>query len=359
MFTTDPRFDSGRGHNRSESERCSRSGAAADDLGDPHLALRVRGRRARDRRPARGRRRSSASELAADTGSDEPSLYRVLRALAALGVFAESEGRRFELTAIGERLRSGAPGGHAERGPRSWRRSAAFARSPTSWRRSGPVGPGLEIESGCGVFRAPRRTAARRPRCSTPQCRSGRRRMRRASPQACDFSDVRTVVDVGGGDGTLLVEILRRHAHLSGVLFEAPEVAARADALLDATDLADRCEVRAGDFFERVPAEAPTATCSRTSSTTGTTPGRPRSFATAASRDVDRGPGVDRRAADPRGRRRPGADAAQRYQHARARPEERSERTASTERCCEAAGLRPAAAHQVAFPYGVIEGTAA
>jgi hypothetical protein len=70
---------------------------------------------------------------------------------------------------------------------------------------------------------------------------------------AYDFSDVRTVVDVGGGNGTLLVEILRRHAHLQGLLFEAPTVAARANAVLDAPELADRCRVLAGDFFERVP----------------------------------------------------------------------------------------------------------
>ena len=58
------------------------------------------------------------------------------------------------------------------------------------------------------------------------------------------------MVDVGGGKGTLLVEILRHHGHLSGVLLETPTVAARADALLDAIDIADRSEVLAGDFFE-------------------------------------------------------------------------------------------------------------
>jgi hypothetical protein len=49
------------------------------------------------------------------------------------------------------------------------------------------------------------------------------------------------------------VEILRRHAHLHGILFETPAVAARADAVLDAIDLADRCRVLAGDFFENLP----------------------------------------------------------------------------------------------------------
>ena len=70
------------------------------------------------------------------------------------------------------------------------------------------------------------------------------------------FQDLRSVIDVGGGNGTLLVEILRKHAHLHGLLFETPSVAARADAVLDAVELADRCRVLAGDFFEHVPAGA-------------------------------------------------------------------------------------------------------
>jgi SAM-dependent methyltransferase len=68
-----------------------------------------------------------------------------------------------------------------------------------------------------------------------------------------DFSGVRNIVDVGGGNGTLLVEILRRHSHLQGVLFEAPTVAAHANAVLDAVELAERCEIVAGDFFAEVP----------------------------------------------------------------------------------------------------------
>jgi len=71
--------------------------------------------------------------------------------------------------------------------------------------------------------------------------------------RTCDFSDLRTVIDVGGGKGTLLVEILRRNPHLQGIVFEMPAVAARAEAVLDAADLGNRCEVLAGDFFTAVP----------------------------------------------------------------------------------------------------------
>jgi hypothetical protein len=194
----------------------------------------------------------SSSELAAATGTHGPSLYRVLRVLAALGVFAESDGRRFELTAIGERLRSGASGGL-----RSW---ATFMEALGGVRpfahiletvRTGR--PGLELEHGCEVFEY----LADRPEASRvfDEAMSERTAAYAVSvAQTVDFSDTRTVIDVGGGKGTLLVEILRAHSHLTGVLFETPLVAARADALLDATDIARRCEVFAGDFFERVPA---------------------------------------------------------------------------------------------------------
>jgi len=71
-----------------------------------------------------------------------------------------------------------------------------------------------------------------------------------------DFSDLRTVVDVGGGRGILLAAILRGHGHLQGTLFELPAVAAGAKAVLDAAGVTDRCEVIAGDFFHAVPAGA-------------------------------------------------------------------------------------------------------
>ena len=200
-------------------------------------------------RLATGPQRSQ--DLADATGAHEPSLYRVLRVLAALGVFEEHEARRFSLTTVGERLRRGATAGM-----RSW---AVFAEAMGGVRpfahiletvRTGR--PGWEIEFGVDLFEflagnseaaaifdaaMAERTAAYAPSVA----------------ETYDFSELRTVVDVGGGNGTLLVEILRRHQHLGGVLFEVPTVAARADAVIEASDLAGRCQVLAGDFFESVP----------------------------------------------------------------------------------------------------------
>jgi hypothetical protein len=71
-----------------------------------------------------------------------------------------------------------------------------------------------------------------------------------------DFTGIRTVVDVGGGRGTLLAALLRGHGHLQGTLFEVPAVAAGARAVLDAAGVTGRCQVVAGDFFHAVPAGA-------------------------------------------------------------------------------------------------------
>ena len=79
----------------------------------------------------------SSTELARTTRTHEPSLYRVLRLLAALGVLDTVEPRAFGLTALGDRLRSDAPA--CGRGLSSSRHSAASVPSSTSFTRSGPA----------------------------------------------------------------------------------------------------------------------------------------------------------------------------------------------------------------------------
>jgi hypothetical protein len=69
-----------------------------------------------------------------------------------------------------------------------------------------------------------------------------------------DFSGMRAVADIGGGLGGLIGAILRAHPHLAGILFDVPHVAESARAALASSDLASRCEVVGGDFFEAVPA---------------------------------------------------------------------------------------------------------
>jgi hypothetical protein len=194
----------------------------------------------------------SSTELARATRTHEPSLYRVLRLLAALGVLDDSvQPRSFGLTALGDRLRSDAPAC-----VRSW---AVFLEALGGVRpfehilhtvRTGE--PGFGQAQGMEIFEF----LAQNPRSAAIFDAAMSERTAAFAPSVADsydFADIRTVIDVGGGTGTLLVEILRKHAHLHGVLFETPAVAARANAVLDAIDLGDRRQILAGDFFENVP----------------------------------------------------------------------------------------------------------
>jgi hypothetical protein len=159
----------------------------------------------------------------------------VLRLLAALGVLEEHAGHSFSATIVGERLRTAAPAGM-----RSWAtflevlggvRPFAHILQTLKTGRSG-----REIEFGVELFAS----IAEDPNAQAIFNAAMSERTAAYAPSVadrCDFADARRVVDVGGGNGTLLVEILRRNA----------------DAILDATDIADRCEVLAGDFFERIP----------------------------------------------------------------------------------------------------------
>jgi ubiquinone/menaquinone biosynthesis C-methylase UbiE len=72
--------------------------------------------------------------------------------------------------------------------------------------------------------------------------------------RAYDFSKFSRIVDVGGGQGTLITLILKNHPHLRGVIFDSPSVIEGARQRIEEAGLSGRCEVIAGDFFEAVPA---------------------------------------------------------------------------------------------------------
>jgi hypothetical protein len=196
----------------------------------------------------------SSAELAEGTQAHEPSLYRVLRLLASLGVLAEGEHRSFGLTVLGDRLRGDVPASM-----RSW---AMLVEAIGGVRTFEPIirtvrtgAPGVDLTYGMGLFEF---LAARPEHAAGFDAAMSERTAAFAPGVAAghDFSGLRTVVDVGGGKGTLLAAILQAHGRLRGVLMEAPAVAAAAGPVLEAAGVADRCKVVAGDFFAAVPGGA-------------------------------------------------------------------------------------------------------
>jgi SAM-dependent methyltransferase len=196
----------------------------------------------------------SSADLAERTQSHEPSLYRVLRLLASLGVLAEGEHRSFGLTVLGDRLRT-----DALVSVRSW---AMLAEATGGIRAFEPIVqtvrtgvPGVDLAYGMGVFEY----LASQPEHAASFDAAMSERTAAFAPSVAaghDFSGLRTVVDVGGGTGTLLAAILRPHGRLRGVLMETPAVAAVAGPALEAAGVTERCEVVAGDFFAGVPGGA-------------------------------------------------------------------------------------------------------
>mgnify|MGYP000129579055 CR=1 FL=1 len=191
------------------------------------------------------------AELATETGSDADALYRLLRTLAALGVLHEGEERRFALAPAGEALRSDVPDSIA-----GW---AAFVGRPSYWQAWGALLH--SVRTGENAFRQVHGTDVWRYRAERPEesvafdraMASLTRRAETSLLEAYDFGRFGTVVDVGGGNGTLLAAVLLRHPSLQGVLFDQPHVAEGARATLATAGVADRCRVVGGSFFDAVP----------------------------------------------------------------------------------------------------------
>lgn len=196
-----------------------------------------------------------SDDLAAETETHAPSLNRLLRALAAFGIFREVEPGRFALTDAGEMLRSDAPHSMLPL-VRMWSAEnfvGSFERlrdCVATGRNAFDLAYGLK--DGFSYYQAHPEDAA----VVTAAMTTISRTTGPAIAAAYDFAGVNTMVDVAGGQGRVLASILERNPNLRAKLLELPRVASQAGAPLRDAGVAARCEIVAGDMFVAVPAGA-------------------------------------------------------------------------------------------------------
>lgn len=197
----------------------------------------------------------TAEQLASATSSDADSLYRVLRALASVGVFTETQDRHFGLTPISECLRSDTPN--------SLRNGSRMFGLPVFWQSWGEL-LGTVKTGETGLKRAfgminPFQHFVQHPEEGAIFNGAMTEMSRNVGPaiaEAYDWGKFRKIVDAGGGHGSLLISILRSHAEPRGVVFDLPEVVKGAQPAIEAAGLSDRCETAPGNLFESIPSGA-------------------------------------------------------------------------------------------------------
>jgi SAM-dependent methyltransferase len=192
----------------------------------------------------------TVAELAHAAGAHAPSLSRLLRALAGLGVFAQEADERFRLTPLAQLLRADAPDSM---------RATILNQGGLAYHLWDDLL--YSVQTGENAFEhhfgAPswqyfaqhREEGALFNAFMTERARQ----RRRALLAAYDFTGATGVVDVGGGRGALLAGILAAYPQLHGVLFDQPQVVAAAAETLHGAGVAERCEIIGGDFFESIP----------------------------------------------------------------------------------------------------------
>ena len=195
----------------------------------------------------------SVEELATITDTKPELLYRLLRALASVGIFAEVDTHRFCLTPLAEPLRSGVTG-------TQW--SLALMMGEDQYRAWGNLADTLQTGDNAyeKIFGKPlfERLAEQpeKARIFDDAMTGIHGRETGAILDAYDFSGINVIADIGGGNGSKITAILQKHPEMQGILFDLPHVVERARPKIEASGVSDRCQLLSGDFFQSVPSGA-------------------------------------------------------------------------------------------------------
>jgi C-methyltransferase len=191
-----------------------------------------------------------AEQLARELSLDPDYLYRLLRAATVLGLVREEEGRAFSLKTLGKALCESPHESFRDfiifmgrYGTRFWRRLPDCVRQGKD---------AIQLETGQKPFDY-LTSDPEAGECFNRAMTAVSNVNSEAIVAAYDFGGFARVVDVGGGHGRLLGEVLRAHVEARGVLFDLPEVVAGAARLLRSLGVEQRVQVVGGSFFEALP----------------------------------------------------------------------------------------------------------
>ncbi len=191
----------------------------------------------------------TAAELAAATET-QPAPCTGCSGAGGVGNFAEDESGRFALTPLAEPLRSDVPGS---------KRAFVMMTGDLQYRALAEIDHCVRTGEGAfdRVFGKPlfEYLGEHPDKAATFDAAMVGIHGREANSilDAYDFSAFGVVADIGGGNGSLLAEILKKHARLKGILFDLPHVVERAEANLSAAGVRDRCTLVGGSFLDAVP----------------------------------------------------------------------------------------------------------
>ena len=211
------------------------------------VAARLRiGQRVKDRD-------QTAEELAQALGLHTRTLYRLMRFLAAHEIFVERKDGRFGRTPLSDHLHLADSILWGEEGWATW------SALPEALRTGRPC---FEYANGAPFFEYASKHPEQEKNWNDWNTATGGSWLP-AVVEALRLEGKETIVDVGGGQGNLLAEILKRYPGCWGVLLDLPSVVKGAEAHLRSVGVLDRCELVAGDAFEDVPAGGDIYTISR------------------------------------------------------------------------------------------------
>lgn len=193
----------------------------------------------------------TSAAIAKKCGSNTDATYRTLRAATGLGLFKEIRPDTFQLTPLGDVLKSNTPGSLrdfsiAETDHGHWMAWGCLIDAVKTGEHAAPKALGKEIfewyeehPADAAVFAGAMSNLAAMVAGEVASI--------------CDFSKAKKIVDVGGSHGTLLAAVLKKNPGTSGIVVDLPNVADRARQALDANGLGGRAEAIGGDFFVDVP----------------------------------------------------------------------------------------------------------